>query len=663
MKFIAKLVSQYLLGVIGIILISSIPALFQKRYNFDPFTYFQSVGEVVYKIFTPSEWSFRLYLNYDYVERPLFAYVYDHYTYSMTILFSALFIALIVSFLLALSTFHLPSKPRKVIHRLLNGLEAFPDILFIFMLQMLVVWFYKYSGILLFEFVYLGEEKIYLSPILSLCILPTVLFYKVILLLFEEEWSKDYVQLAKSRGFSSMYILLQHCVRNIKRNLVIQSKPIIWATLSSLLVVEYLHNFYGIVRLIFFDSRPFTITVALVMIFTPFYIIFQFLEWSLKMNQSSPFENNERLLRGKKLFSGISFSRRVTIDKVSSQIYSFWEGWLKLLRKPKFVLGMLYIGGLAAASLVYSYFKDPNVERVGVFQDESGAYHAPPHPPGVLFLGSDTYGYPIFEMLASGAKYTILFSLLIALLRVLFGYILTIPYMFWLGERSRNAISKVADGMQFLPLSLIAYVLLVNVVLFDEDRRAMAESLIIPNVILEVIVLVVFVIPVTLNIIGRESNALLKSEYIQSSLLLGASKTRIFFSHISISLLPKIVYLLGQQMIQVLQVFVHLGVFGIFLGGGLKGQPDQSLIYEWTALFENMRIGIMTGQYWLIIPVLTLYILLILSIQAITRSVIEVQQRKIGIVSERPKKWKKNSAGSDGRPSEDITNKTHFTFL
>ncbi|MFD2923641.1 ABC transporter permease subunit [Halobacillus naozhouensis] len=650
MKFVAKLFSQYLLGLVGIILISSIPA------------FFQSVWDVVYKIFTPSEWSFRLYLNYEYVERPLFTYVYDHYTYSMTILFSALFIAFVVGFLLALSTFQLPSTAKKVTHRLLNSLEAFPDILFIFMLQILVVWFYKNSGILLFEFVYLGEEKIYLSPILSLCILPTILFYKVILLLLEEEWSKNYVQLAKSRGFSRMYILLQHCVRNIKRNLVIQSKPIIWATLSSLLVVEYLHNFYGIVRLIFFDSRPFTITVALVMIFTPFYILFQLLEWGLKMNYPSPFEDNARLFRGKKLFSGKSFLRRLTFNKVSSQIHSFWGGLLKLLRKPKFVLGMLYVGGLAITSLLYSYFKDPPVERLGVFQDESGFYHAPPHPPGVLVLGSDTYGYPIFEMLASGAKYTILFSLLIAFLRILSGYILTIPYIFWLGERSRNVISKVADGMQFLPLSLIAYVILVNVVIFDEDKRRLAESQIVPNTVLEVMVLVVFVIPVMLNTIGKESNAHLKSEYVQSALILGASKSRIFFNHISISLFPKIVYLFGQQIIQVLQVFVHLGVFGIFLGGGLKGQPDQSLIYEWTAMFENMRIGIMTGQYWLIIPVLILYIFLILSIQAITRSVIEVQQRKIGIDSAKPKK-KTERTRTDSSPSKDTTDKKLFTFL
>ncbi len=63
MKFIAKLISQYLLGVIGIILISSIPALFHKRYNFDPLSYFQNAGEVVSKNFTPSEWSFISHLR------------------------------------------------------------------------------------------------------------------------------------------------------------------------------------------------------------------------------------------------------------------------------------------------------------------------------------------------------------------------------------------------------------------------------------------------------------------------------------------------------------------------------------------------------------------------------------------------------------------------
>ncbi|WP_409253313.1 hypothetical protein V1502_05195 [Bacillus sp. SCS-153A] len=44
-------------------------------------------------------------------------------------------------------------------------------------------------------------------------------------------------------------------------------------------------------------------------------------------------------------------------------------------------------------------------------------------------------------------------------------------------------------------------------------------------------------------------------------------------------------------------------------------------------------MAIMTEKYWFIIPVLVLYVLLIFSIQAITKGMIEQFQEKIGIHS------------------------------
>ncbi|WP_347549055.1 hypothetical protein ABFG93_16230 [Pseudalkalibacillus hwajinpoensis] len=274
-------------------------------------------------------------------------------------------------------------------------------------------------------------------------------------------------------------------------------------------------------------------------------------------------------------------------------------------------------------------------------KDEQGTYHAPPHPPGdgVLLLGSDTHGHPILSMLIVGAKYTVLVTALIAFLRVLIGYALSIPYMFWLGNRSKRIINNIADGMQFLPLSLISYILLVNVLIFNSGQRVLAESVMVSNIVLEVSILILFAVPVVLNTIGREADEILRREYAQAAILLGRSKSRLYFRHITVHLFPKLVQLFGQQMIQALQVLLHLGVFRILLGGGLRGRTEalQSLTYEWTAMFETMRMGIMTERYWLIAPVLVLYVLLIFSIQAIVRSIIEIQQQKIGLYTGKKK--------------------------
>ncbi|QAS51427.1 hypothetical protein [Halobacillus litoralis] len=662
-----KMIFKYLIGVVGIILISCSPVLFNNDFRLNVSSYFQSVSIVIQKLVTPSEWIFHHRLNYQYVEKPLLSYIMDNYLYSMTILFSALIIALFAGLILALSTFGLPRILNRTIHAGLNSLEALPDILFIFSLQMFVVWFYNSFDILLFRFAYLGEEKLYLSPVLSLCILPAVLFFRTFLLLLEEEWGKDYVILARSKGFGRSYILLCHCLRNIKVNLIIQSKPILWFTLSSLLVVEYLHNIYGIVRLIFFDTRPFIITVALILIFTPFYFLYFLLDLILKNDLR---EINEKaritMMKNAKVFD----IDRWSLLKLSRKCFSFSlragrEG-LYLLKNPNFIAGVGYILGMLIISSIYSFINGgSSVESIGIFKGENGNYHAPPHSPGdgELIFGSNLNGYPIVTMLVVGAKYTILATLLIAMVRVVLGYLLTIPYVFWLGERSKKVISELADGMQFLPLTLVAYLLLVDVVIFEEEKRILAESLLVPNVILEVVILTVFAVPVLLNTLGKESDAMLNREYVQAAMLLGASRSRIFLTHMTSHLLPKMILLLGQQMIQVLQVLLHLGVLSIFLGGTIRGNREgasQSLLFEWTSLFETMRVGIMTERYWLILPVLSLYILLILSIQAIIKSLIDSQQQKIGVFTSRKiKRFNRPIQGDQANTCED---EELFTF-
>ncbi|MDQ0483929.1 hypothetical protein [Guptibacillus hwajinpoensis] len=661
-----ELFYKYVLGVIGIVLISCISVFFTDGFQLNVNLYFQNVWGVIKSLFTPSDWYFYQFVGYELLEKPLFSYVLDNYLYSMTILFAALVIAIVFGMVFALSTFGLPHKMKRAIHTMLNGLEALPDILFIFILQMVVVWFFKTYDILLFEFAYIGE-RIYLSPILSLCILPTVLFYRVFLFLLEQEWKEDYVQLVRSKGFSKMHVLIRHCLRNIKISLVIQSRPIVWVTLSSLLVIEYLHNFYGIVRLIFFDSRPFVIAMALILIFTPFYIIYSVLEWSFKLKQTEEFSDSRVSMRGMKLFSMESMRLANRRMHFFSSIKKMSRYFVSLCKKPTFIMALIYLLGLTILSFMYSYMAEVPVNTIKIFQDEQGTYHAPPHPPGDggLLLGSDTHGHPILSMLIVGAKYTILLTALIAFLRILIGYMLSIPYLFWLGNRSKRLITNMADGMQFLPLSLIAYILLVRVLIFNEDQRIVAESFRTSNIMLEVSILILFAIPVVLNTIGREADEILRKDFAQAAILLGGSKSRLFFRHITVHLFPKLVHLFGQQMIQALQVLMHLGVFGILLGGGLRsgGAAYQSLTYEWTGMFQALRMGIMTERYWLIVPVLILYVLLIFSIQAVVKSIITIQQQKIGIYSSKEDTKVVDNKG--GRSSSRVKelNKDSFVLI
>ncbi|MBA5760417.1 transporter, partial [Escherichia coli] len=47
-------------------------------------------------------------------------------------------------------------------------------------------------------------------------------------------------------------------------------------------------------------------------------------------------------------------------------------------------------------------------------------------------------------------------------LRVVIGYILAVPLAFFSKPRTRNFVQSIADGMHYLPLSLLVFIIMVN---------------------------------------------------------------------------------------------------------------------------------------------------------------------------------------------------------
>lgn len=64
-----------------------------------------------------------------------------------------------------------------------------------------------------------------------------------------------------------------------------------------------------------------------------------------------------------------------------------------------------------------------------------------------------------------GAKYTLIFALLIAFLRVVGALFLAVIYSFYLKHSAQQWIAKMVDSIHFMPLSLIAYILLTPILL------------------------------------------------------------------------------------------------------------------------------------------------------------------------------------------------------
>jgi peptide/nickel transport system permease protein len=265
---------QFMLACIGITFIGSIPYLFVSTGNgnmvFDVLGYVMGIKEIAFQLIHINEIMYNTGGDF----RPLFPFIFKPFLYSITILFATLALSLIVSAVLTFFTMLLSKKVLQKVKFLLFIFESLPDLLIIVVLQLTIIKIYQKTGLLLFSIASLPDEKAYALPIICLSVLPMIQFYKIMILVFEEELDKNYVELAKGKGLKASWILLVHVLRNAIIQLFYHSKSIIWFMLSNLLILEYLFNILGITRFLFDYMTPPIFTVGLYILFIPLFFIY-----------------------------------------------------------------------------------------------------------------------------------------------------------------------------------------------------------------------------------------------------------------------------------------------------------------------------------------------------------------------------------------------------
>lgn len=180
-------------------------------------------------------------------------------------------------FYFILIIFFLPQFLLQPLKRFLDLIESIPDIIIATLLQALVVVIYKKTGVEIFT-VASYSENAYLGPIITLSILPAISLFKILILMMEEEYLKDYVTFARSKGIRNFPILWKHIIRNIIPVTFQHMKIIIWGLLSSQFIIERLFNVHGFTYFLLENFTPITIAVSLLFIFTPFFILFQLVD-------------------------------------------------------------------------------------------------------------------------------------------------------------------------------------------------------------------------------------------------------------------------------------------------------------------------------------------------------------------------------------------------
>lgn len=275
MKIAKKLLLQLLLTVLSIILISGLPELIINK---NVTAYFEKVKAVFIEMVRLDEMT---YFNQG-MERLFLNDIWGPYFYSLTILFGALFIAFCMAQILTWGTLMLPSIIRKTVKNVLTFLESLPDLLVFALVQMGIVLIYKKTGILVSNVASLGaDDRIYFVPITCLMILPFVYFYKMMILMTEDEMGKQYVETSLAKGMRRLYVLVFHVTRNTSEGIFHFSKSVLWFMISNLLLVEIIFNIHGITHYMYHDFRPEMLAACLILLVFPFFLIFALFEWTI----------------------------------------------------------------------------------------------------------------------------------------------------------------------------------------------------------------------------------------------------------------------------------------------------------------------------------------------------------------------------------------------
>lgn len=131
---------------------------------------------------------------------------------------------------------------------------------------------------------------------------------------------------------------------------------------------------------------------------------------------------------------------------------------------------------------------------------------APFKPNAQVWLGTDQAGNSILDQLLVGIKYTLLIAVVIATLRV--DWLpLAVPLAFFSKPRTRNFVQSIADGMHYLPLSLLVFIIMVNEFI---SYSGVFETNLFTRITFQILIMVVIVLPITTNRISSEISQVLK---------------------------------------------------------------------------------------------------------------------------------------------------------
>ncbi len=265
-KKAVRLGVQFIAAFVGVFLLGALPGLFNGM-KLDLNGYGNRLLNTVQELIHYKNLAFQSG-NERY---SLFPAIFEYLWYSIVILFGALVLSFFVGFFITYVSFILPSPFKKGLRRVALLIESLPDVFILAVVQIGVIWLYKKTDFLIMDVA--SFDRIYAMPILVLSILPSFLFYRIMLQVFEEEMEKPYVELAQTKGIDSTMILLVHVLRNAILPIYFHSRSIVWFALSNLFIMEVIFNLNGLIRFIYEHPTPEIFTISVLLLFVPIFSV------------------------------------------------------------------------------------------------------------------------------------------------------------------------------------------------------------------------------------------------------------------------------------------------------------------------------------------------------------------------------------------------------
>jgi len=227
----------------------------------------------------------------------------------------------------------------------------------------------------------------------------------------------------------------------------------------------------------------------------------------------------------------------------------------------------------------------------------------PPFKPGEIHpLGTDQFGRDVWSRVVYGARWSLLFGLLIMAARMALAIPAAVlsafgPRFFaWLTGRLYIYTSAIPP--------LLIYLLILG-------AKGVLDIGFWPSVALTIFLLTIVETPRIAVALKGRLEELRSEEFVEGAVALGATGWRIFWIHLMPHLWPTLLNMVVAEMGRSLLVIAQLGLFGIFVGGGLweydVNENGREIWYravgvpEWGTMLADARFMIYTAP-WIPLP-------------------------------------------------------------